>query len=39
MFKDNIKEQVNNRFRQVEFMPVNEVKVILQDIYNKNGLN
>ena len=39
MFKEDIKEQVNNRFREVEFMPVNEVKVILQDIYDKNGLN
>ena len=39
MFKEDIKEQVNNRFREVEFMPVNEVKVILQDINDKNGLN
>jgi hypothetical protein len=39
MFKEDIKEQVNKRFCKVEFMPVNEVKVILQDIYDKNGLN
>ena len=39
MFKEDITEQVNTRFRGVEFMPVNEVKVILQDIYDKNGLN
>jgi hypothetical protein len=35
MFKEDIKEQVNKRFCKVEFMPVNEVKVILQDIYDK----
>lgn len=38
MFKEDIKEQVNKRFSEVEFMPVNEVKVILQDIYDKNEL-
>jgi hypothetical protein len=39
MFREDIKEQVNARFRGVEFMSVNEVKAILQDIYDKNGLN
>ena len=36
---EEIKEQVNKRFSKVEFMPVSEVKVILQDIYDRNGLN
>jgi hypothetical protein len=39
MFRENITEQVNARFRGVEFMSVNEVKAILQDIYDRNGLN
>ena len=39
MFKEDKTEQLNTRFRGVEFMPVNEVKVILQNIYDKNGLN
>lgn len=39
MFREDIKEQVNARFRGVEFMSVNEVKAILQDIYDRNGLN
>ena len=39
MFREDIKEQVNARFRGLEFMSVNEVKAILQDIYDRNGLN
>ena len=39
MFREDIKEQVNARFRGVEFMSVNEVKAILQDIYDRKGLN
>jgi hypothetical protein len=39
MLQEDIKEQVNKRFSKVEFMPVSEVKVILQDIYDRNGLN
>jgi hypothetical protein len=39
MLQEEIKEQVNKRFSKVEFMPVSEVKVILQDIYDRNGLN
>jgi hypothetical protein len=39
MFKEDIKEQVNKRFGEVEFMSVNEVKAILQDIYDRNGLD
>ena len=39
MLQEQIKEQVYNRFSKVEFMPVSEVKVILQDIYDRNGLN
>ena len=39
MFREDITEQVNARFRGVEFMSVNEVKAILQDIYDRNGLN
>ena len=37
--KEEIKEQVNKRFSEIEFMPVSEVKVILQDIYDKNRLD
>jgi hypothetical protein len=37
--KEEIKEQVNKRFSEIEFMPVSEVKVILQGIYDKNRLN
>ena len=39
MLKEEIKEQVNKRFCDIEFIPVSEVKVMLQDIYDKNGLN
>ena len=39
MLQEEIKEQVNKWFSKVEFMPVSEVKVILQDIYDRNGLN
>ena len=39
MLQEEIKEQVNKRFSKVEFMPVSEVKVILQGIYDRNGLN
>ena len=30
---------MNKRFCDIEFIPVSEVKVMLQDIYDKNGLN